>query len=682
MKRFSTVEKTVALSVIALAIVLRVVYLWQYSSSPLFNVPIGPDIQEYDIWAREIIANGLIWSKLHIHAPAYPIFLAFLYKISSFSLLFVRSVQLGLGILGILLCAWTVRRFARSESAAGNTVSLLFMAFALLYPPLIYYNSELISESLMLPLLCLTITLLYWGESCLFNEKNENKGIGLLAGSGLAAGLAVIAHPMTLLFVAIETVFLFSMHSLNLKRPKMRLSWKRKLVPLFFLLPVIFAVLPVCLHNSRLAGSFVLIQKNSGFNFFLGNNPDATGTCYLRPGRAWVKFHEHAEKAAVAKNISKDSYLTGQAIDFMLRNPGKEINLLFSKMLYVWNRQELVSGADVAPLLYWTQLMHWTKYAFVILGILAITGLILCLFDKVILCSYRHFLLLTVAFWLAQIITVTSGRYRVAMYPALFLFAAFAVYELRKAITNPIYGGRIAAALGLGAIVVLLPTPYVDSLRETSEANSLLGEACFHAGSFEEAEVYLTKSFKRSNDLARCFNLLGIIAEKKSPAQSEAMFKKAISVAPDEAEGYMNLAIIASKKGELEKAERLFKTALENGSDRAEVLYNYGFFAQKTGRPELAERYYRLCLERNQGYRKALNSLGVLMIQLKKPAKAVEYLRKASALEPANNKVKLNLAVAQYLSGNRDQAIKTLNAIIAADPDNINAKNLRSRFKK
>jgi tetratricopeptide (TPR) repeat protein len=121
---------------------------------------------------------------------------------------------------------------------------------------------------------------------------------------------------------------------------------------------------------------------------------------------------------------------------------------------------------------------------------------------------------------------------------------------------------------------------------------------------------------------------------------------------------------------------------LENGSDRAEVLYNYGFFAQKTGRPELAERYYRLCLERNQGYRKALNSLGVLMIQLKKPAKAVEYLRKASALEPANNKVKLNLAVAQYLSGSRDQAIKTLDAILTTDPDNINAKNLRSRFKK
>jgi hypothetical protein len=38
--------------------------------------------------------------------------------------------------------------------------------------------------------------------------------------------------------------------------------------------------------------------------------------------------------------------------------------------------------------------------------------------------------------------------------------------------------------------------------------------------------------------------------------------------------------------------------------------------------------------------------------------------------------------VAQYLSGSRDQAIKTLDAILTTDPDNINAKNLRSRFKK
>ena len=102
MKRFSKTQ--IILSVLLLAaLILRIIYLWQFSESPLFNIPIGPDVKEYDNWAREILAWGLNSQRLHIHAPLYPVYLAFLYNIFSFKMLWIRLIQTLLVLGGFVI---------------------------------------------------------------------------------------------------------------------------------------------------------------------------------------------------------------------------------------------------------------------------------------------------------------------------------------------------------------------------------------------------------------------------------------------------------------------------------------------------------------------------------------------------------------------------------------------------
>ena len=425
MKRFTKTQ--IILSVLAFsALILRLLYLWQFSESPLFNVPIGPDVEEYDNWARELLAWGASSQRLHIHAPLYPIFLAFMYKIFSFQLLWIRLFQTLLVLGGFGVLGWAVQAFVAPKR---RILMWSFLAFAAFYPPLLFYSSELISEALLLPLICLTLTLLYMAEKQL-SSGDLKKGVVFIGAGGICAGLMAITHPASLLFIAAEMIMLPVITLFREDRKKLVL---KLLITFLFGFMALLVIAPVCVRNSMIAKRFVLIQKNSGFNFYLGNNYNATGTCYIRPGKEWKNIHDWGEAGAVQRGITKDKFFVYMSLKYIRANPLEEFKLLVKKAFYVWNFRELSAGADAAPILYFTSIVRSGKYLFILLGGLSICGIILILRKRETIFKYRHFLLLMLAYWAAQTITVTSGRYRLAMYPAFFVFAAFALDYLNAA---------------------------------------------------------------------------------------------------------------------------------------------------------------------------------------------------------------------------------------------------------
>ena len=46
-----------SITLLVSALAIRLLYLMQFSSSPVFSIPIGPDVEEYDLWAMQIIAG-------------------------------------------------------------------------------------------------------------------------------------------------------------------------------------------------------------------------------------------------------------------------------------------------------------------------------------------------------------------------------------------------------------------------------------------------------------------------------------------------------------------------------------------------------------------------------------------------------------------------------------------------
>ncbi|OGV41005.1 MAG: hypothetical protein A2X48_11590 [Lentisphaerae bacterium GWF2_49_21] len=647
-----------AIFLFLVALAIRTAYLLQFSESPIFTNPVGPDVEEYDLWARQIVAGNFLWSYVHIHGPLYPFVLAFEYWLFAFNHFHVRFFQLMIG----LASAIPVLIALRIIHEKWTLHNLILGAIWALYPPLIYYQAEYISETMLIPLLCVSICLLYLAEK---SEKHVNS---LYASAGIAAGLAVITHPMSGFFVLLEIFYL-----LFLLKNRFTVKVRNAFV---FAAVATLAVAPVSYYNYFILGKLAPVQANSGFNFYLGNNPDADGTCYLRPGPEWSKVHERAQKTASAVFVSKDSYFLSESWNFIKNHPLLWTNLLLQKALYTWSSDELTSGADPGPLKYYTPIQSWFRWSFAVVAILALTGIFMNIRNRSFLYDYRHFLLLILAFWLAQIFFVTSARYRLAMLPGIFVIAAFTLDYI--IINRRTFFTAILPYAGIAVAIVILPAPRVSPDMEKAEAYTLLGESYIKSGNLPEAESCLLKASDPMYKWSRSYNLLGLLSEKKNNiAAAEKYYLKAVNCEDSDPYGLMNLAVIYSEKNDFGKANAYFVKALAVDNENADIHYNYAFFLSKfKGNAILAERHYWDCLKLNPAHRKALNNMGLFQMQKGKYSEAVKYFSRAHSLEPGNPDLIVNLAVANLADGEETRAEKLLRKALAINANHRGAKEL------
>lgn len=654
---------TILLLFAGAAALLRFAYLREFSASPLFAFPLGPDVQEYDHWAREILSGRFLWTKANIHAPFYSFFLAGMYSFFSLDFFKLRFFQQMLGFASAIPLFLILAKL-HAENPDGNefrfqkALPLLFILLWTVYPPLIYYQAELISEALLLPFLCLIIYFLYraewlWDEDKAFSIKLA----AYISIAGILSGLAVITHPFSLLFVLFELIYIAAKFFRSAPEESKK---KRFLPPLLFALFLAVPIIPVSVYNSHISGELVFIQKNSGFNLYLGNNPKANGKCYLRPGPEWDKVHYTAEMEAPTCNMSKDRYFIWKTFNFFLKHPFKAASLSAQKAVLVWNWREFTAGADVYSIRYFTDFQRLSKYFSILIIPLALAGFFLAMGNGETRFRYRHFILLVLAFWLAQSIFVTSGRYRLSMYPGIFLFAPFFVLFVISKTKDLKFVIKSLALLLLASAFAFFPSK-TNEKREKAEADTIYAEACMNYGKLDKAEQFLCSSLPELGDWSRSYNLYGrLLLERKQYPEAEAMFERAIKLNPALPFGYMNLGNLNSNKGNAPKAEEYFKKALKLNPQSPEVLYNYATFLLKCRKVQEAKKYFKACLKYSPADRKALNSLGIIYILSGRYPEAQDYLERALRLNPGNPQIMVNLAAA-YLSDNkRDMAEKWL----------------------
>lgn len=137
----------------AAALIVRVIYLWQVESLPLFHHPAG-DAASYLAWA-ERIGQGDFWGgEAFYQAPLYPYFLALIRWFIGPSLFALRLVQALIGALSCVFVLVATSRLvsSRAELAAGVLLSL--------YPPPIVYDGLIQKTSLALLLLSALLAVL------------------------------------------------------------------------------------------------------------------------------------------------------------------------------------------------------------------------------------------------------------------------------------------------------------------------------------------------------------------------------------------------------------------------------------------------------------------------------------------------------------------------------------------
>jgi len=568
------------------ALVVRVVYLWQYTSCPLFEFPImDPDY--HDQWAREFAAGrSFMEGEPYFRAPLYPWFLGLCYKLSGGSYLFPRVVQIGLGAAGCGLVFLLARAFySRAAAAASGIVAATFWLF-------VYFENELLIVPLIvfldLLLLCLLVRALGSGSRLLF------------VAAGLVTGLSAIARPNILLFGLAVCVWLLCFHAPRRERFKDR--WKAGLLrALLFGGACLVPIVPVTVRNAVEGDDLVLIASQGGVNFFIGNNAASDGTTAVVPGtRAgwWEGYRDTIAMAEAAegrrlKPSEVSQYFFGQAFDFIGRQGGDWFDLTCRKVGYFFNRAEFTNNQ---PIRFFAErygpIVRLLPVGFGLIAPLSLLGLILCLRRFRRTFPLWGFCLIYTASIIAFFICT---RFKMPVVPLLIILACGAVQWLITVCAARRWHHALLAVLALVPLfwwTNTLPEKHTDSAFGGFE---ILGSFELNKGNPEKAVEYYREAIRA----------FGPIEPTKPPYETLL---------------HTRLGVALYKMGDLQGAKSVFesirtlKMRARHMSEYADAVYGLGLIAIDEGETQRAIEYFRFILEKiDPGYVKAREELNRLL---------------------------------------------------------------------
>lgn len=614
--------------VAALALAVRLFSLWQLSGSPPAELLVGDGVA-YDEWARQIVAGPWLGSEVFYQAPLYPYFLACLYSLFGPSLLAVRLVQALLGATACVFLALAGARFF--ERRAG----LLAGALLAVWPSAVFADALIQKTALDTFLFCALL-------ACTASALQRHAAREWLAAGALAGALA-LTRENAIVFAPVLAVAAWS------STPARGLPTAAAL-----LAGMALVLTPVAVRNLAVGGELHLTTAQFGPNFFIGNNPRATGL--YRPllyGRGDAR-HERRDatqlaEQALARSLSPaevSSYWTGRALGYIAEQPGDWIRLLGRKAMLTVNRVEVGDAED--PYTYG----DWST-ALALLNPVLNFGLLVPLAAASVVLLWRRnrfvplLLALLATYALTVIATYVMGRYRQPLLPLLLLFAAAGIVEGAAAVQARRWR-RLGPALALAAILAVA-------------ANwPLISEA-----SVRSASLYN----------------LGRSLEDQPGRRGEAvaMYRRAVAIDPWHALAHNNLGLSLQRQGALDEALVELRRAIEIEPGQGDFPYNLGGLLAERGDLAGAEAAYRRAVEIDPGHADAHNNLGVLLQQRGALAAAAVEFEAAVAADPQNVGALNNLGVNQAQRGELDLAVATFRRALTVDPQSAAARDNLAR---
>lgn len=382
--------------IIGLGLIIRVFYVLIMAPNSI----IFPDGIQYEEIARNLlkgegfsIGTGS-YPYQHNRAPVYPAFIAFIYLFFGTDIVWIKIAQSLLSVLTILPI------YGLGMMIFDRRVALTASIFMAIDPFFIFFTGLILSEILFMAFLSSSLFFLYVGV-------RDNKYF-LLAGGSLLMGLAILTRASLLLFPVFILIWILLEKRDNIKGA---LSFFA-----FFIIMVVFTLLPWSIRNYSVYNSFVPVTIGSGITLYEGNNPMADGG----PG-----YDRMPDLDTSLSPLERDNSYKAMAIRFINENPGKFIRLAEVKFKRLWNiipnHEEYRSGKYIIISL----------LSYVPILVFGIIGIILSLTkDKKVL-----FLLLPVIYYTGiHMIFLGSVRYRVPIMPFFIIISAYgflrAVYLL------------------------------------------------------------------------------------------------------------------------------------------------------------------------------------------------------------------------------------------------------------
>jgi tetratricopeptide (TPR) repeat protein len=143
---------------------------------------------------------------------------------------------------------------------------------------------------------------------------------------------------------------------------------------------------------------------------------------------------------------------------------------------------------------------------------------------------------------------------------------------------------------------------------------------------------------------------------------------------PEGKQAHVNLGMVRQELGDLKGARESYERALQITPDLPEVFYNLASILEQQGAKEEAEKYYaKLTAQRADSSEDAWFRLGYLRLQKGDFRGSIEAFQSCVRKRGDWPEAHVNLGIAHWRLGDRDQAIKVFEQVLALDPNSLDA---------
>lgn len=660
-------ELLISLSIFALALCLRLAYLYEISDIPSFEHPIV-DSEKYSNMARALAAGkGMSQELFWFWQPFfYPFFLSVVYRFGNSSILCAKVIQALLGSFTCLLTYWLGKKVF---NPAAGLIAALIVVF---YGPLIFFESELLASgwasfwSLVLVLL--------------FLETSSKKKLWSCLLLGICGALAIVTRPTFLPFFAAGVVWLVIVFYRNVRN--WRQVGKRTGAILTGLLLI---AIPIAALNCRVTGHFGILPASGGINFYIGNNPDYAETIGARPGSGWEEITTLPAKNGVLGDIwEEQKFYNREVAEYISKEPSSFVKGLVHKSIHFLSARELPRNVDVYLFTKWSKLLDllvWKVgqfgFPFGVLLPLAVLGLISC-WKKL----PWPLLLFVILYPLSIILVFVSARYRVVVIPSMAVMASAGLLNIIEAMRGPHWRRMLIFSLITVLVVLLstLPGPFPQE-RANYEAEFYRNVAAaeLNRGKTEQALAHADRALQLMPEFGSVHATMGdVLTEMGRTDEAIEYFKHAIRLAPNLTHPHLSLGIAMANQNKLDQAVNHFTEVLRiDPRTRKALLYLGMIYSGQGDFKESLECFTKLLkLEPNSAL--AHNNLGQVLAQQDKLGEAIEHFNKALQIKPDFAEAQQNLEDALKLLAEQASPDKDSLQMLSDDPAHLN--NLGSKL--
>lgn len=563
--------------------VLRLIVLARLTQSP-FLLPISGDMHFYNEWAQRILHGQMTEHHAFYGLPLYPYLLAFLYMLFGYNPFVPGFLQAILdGGTAVLIYKLSVKTFSKAPANSGEELArnrawniferyrgecigiLAGLGWGFFLPEEAY-------SAILMP--TAGFIFVFWFVVWQILRKQEAPSLPILLLLGVLIGFTAMGVATILFLGPFVVAALFFKWNWTGNTRRVLLT-KVAAVALVFM-GIGLGTAPCWIHNYFIARDAVFLSAHSGVNFWIGNNPLATGyprfPAGLHAGQEAMLEDSitTAEKAAgrSLKRSEVSAYWSEKTRAYVKDNFGAWLKLLVVKAGKFWNAFQYDDLSIITILREQNVTLPGLKFG--LIAALAIPGFLLAW----VRFPLSRWVAAAILLLMASLLTVfVTERYRIAAVPGLLLGASFGVSELWQSLVSAKYP---RAALYL--IILLVATLFVSipqkdlALWALDPYNS--GWQALQSDNLSLAEQKLKVAYTYVPENAELNFALGnlSLAKGNNPA-AESYYLATLRLDSNHEGAYNNLGLLALEENQSALAADLFSLALQRGSRSAKNYY-------------------------------------------------------------------------------------------------------------